>query len=278
MTKSLSVSSWLSNIMFWGRVAPVAAACALGSAGTAEAAAFVEGARTWPQGVVAYRIEPLLLKRAGATGSDCEGWRTWRSSAQASVVCRGMAEWARQTGVRFVAAKTTQRDALVIRDGAANTARLGYFPSGNYMTVALDTNYRSVLHELGHALGLIHEHQRNDRGDYIRLSPVIAHIMSKCLGSDLCRRISREYYTLPKATISSEYDPCSIMHYEPGLLAKYDARLTQSFSLTAKGQARWQACRVQFSSLPATCHTTIGKTCALSRMDIDVVRRLYGKR
>jgi Astacin (Peptidase family M12A) len=62
----------------------------------------------------------------------------------------------------------------------------------------------SLLHELCHALGMMHEHQREDRDDY-----VIFHPRARELGPD-------QYEKRDTASQTPTYDFQSLMHYPVG--------------------------------------------------------------
>ena len=63
-----------------------------------------------------------------------------------------------------------------------------------------------ILHELGHALGLIHEHQRPDRDGFVNIN--YSHLRPGGRGN--FERFSRSYVNYNVA-----YDYNSIMHYGP---------------------------------------------------------------
>ena len=72
-------------------------------------------------------------------------------------------------------------------------------------------NYRTVVHEMGHKLGLQHEHQRPDRDNFLRVNMT---------GSQY-DKIEEKYarflwwrWKTRSVTYSSTYDYMSIMHYQ----------------------------------------------------------------
>ncbi len=62
----------------------------------------------------------------------------------------------------------------------------------------------SLIHEICHACGMIHEHQRNDRNTYVRI--INANILAGEIGNFNIETNSRNRF---------DYDPNSIMHYGP---------------------------------------------------------------
>mgnify|MGYP001050912579 CR=1 FL=1 len=69
-----------------------------------------------------------------------------------------------------------------------------------------------VLHEFGHALGLLHEHQRGDRKEF-KQAELFAHLRAT-LGWDDSMSAQEVYKTFTLDPDSfTEYDPLSIMHY-----------------------------------------------------------------
>jgi hypothetical protein len=88
----------------------------------------------------------------------------------------------------------------------ANFAQLGYAPGPRLVSVFPTGATRSTcIHELGHSLGLYHEHQRPDRDDHIiiyeeRINPNFLDQFDVIPASEV--------------VLYSDYDIQSIMHYE----------------------------------------------------------------
>ncbi|MFT3996285.1 MAG: M12 family metallopeptidase [Asticcacaulis sp.] len=244
----------------------------LGVPGMAQAASVMTGVQPWRNGVVPYRIEADLLKQAGAAGEDCSGWKTWRNGP-ARHACRAMDDWTQHSGMRFVAGGS-RVDAVAIRTGAATTGTLGRLPMGNRVTIEPGVPYGSVLHEFGHVLGLMHEHQRPDRDVYLRIEPFLADLLKRCtVISEVCRDVRLSFPTV-SVKASTAYDPCSLMHYlaNQGPRHREDKRWSRIFTLTDKGKAALDTCVGQFARLPERCRK-VGQKCAISRLDAELVAR-----
>jgi|GEM_PF-3421970 len=123
------------------------------------------------------------------------------TATQWNNIVTAMNDFAAKSRVRFVV-RTTQADYVRIYPGndTCTVGRVGGMqdckPTGNIWQVA--------QHELGHAVGLHHEHQRADRDSHVRV---------------YLERTSRdtEFVTFGSttATMSGGYDFNSIMHYGP---------------------------------------------------------------
>lgn len=243
-------------------------------AGQAQAGAVMEHTRPWPKGEVPYRFTPDLLETAGAKGKDCAGWRKWRQ-AQAYQACKAMDEWQVAAGVRFYA--STRIDAITIKDGTGHrtAATVGRLPAGNMVMIERRASYGSVLHEFGHSLGLMHEHQRPDRDRYISLSPFLADYLKTCglTINAVCNDV-RLAFPMVKVKLSSPYDPCSLMHYLQNQAPRHreDPRWSRIFTLTGDGKAALKACLPQMARQPERCRK-IGQKCTVSREDAATVRR-----
>lgn len=243
------------------------------AAGQVHAGAVAEHARPWPKGEVPYRFTPDLLKAAGATGQDCSGWRKWRQ-AQAYMACKAMDEWQLAAGVRFYA--STRLDAITIKASRGQTsATVGRLPVGNTVNIEKRASYGAVLHEFGHSLGLMHEHQRPDRDRYISLSPFLADYLKTCgvTINAVCNDV-RLAFPIVKVKLSSSYDPCSLMHYLQNQAPRHpeDPRWSRIFSLTDDGKAALKSCLLQMVRQPERCRK-IGQKCMVSRDDAATVRR-----
>ena len=248
------------------------AAVAMMAAGQAQSGAVMEPTRPWPKGEVPYRFTPDLLKAAGAKGKHCTGWRQWRR-AHAYQACKAMDEWQVASGVRFYA--STRLDAITIQASRSQTsATVGRLPLGNVVNIEKGASYGSVLHEFGHSLGLMHEHQRPDRDRYISLSPFLADYLKTCgiTINAVCNDV-RLAFPIVKMKLSSSYDPCSLMHYLQNQAPRHreDRRWSRIFTLTGDGKAALQTCLPQMARQPERCRK-IGQKCTVSRDDAATVR------
>jgi hypothetical protein len=240
--------------------------------GVADAAAVAQGTQPWPRGEVPYQIDKGLLAQAGAAGTDCTGWTRWREG-RARKACQAMAEWQAASGVRFVA-DTRRFDRLAIIPGAGTDATPGHWPLGNRVRIESGATYGSVLHEFGHVLGLMHEHQRPDRDRYLVLAPFLRDDLAHCVGiSAVCRDVRLAFPVTPMQ-MASPYDPCSLMHYLANQAPRHreDGRWGHIFALTKAGEAAHALCVSQFVKLPARCGE-VGQKCTISRDDAAIVRR-----
>jgi len=102
----------------------------------------------------------------------------------------------------------------------------------------------ALLHEVGHAIGLLHEQQRGDRDQYV----------DTMFGN--LTKVDRTSFALPtfNRQVTGPYDYGSIMHYSP-------------FAFSAHGQAT-------MVTIPQGIE--IGQRNGYSAADIDTVHRLYG--
>ncbi|KAH7072074.1 hypothetical protein BKA63DRAFT_568004 [Paraphoma chrysanthemicola] len=141
-------------------------------------------------------------------------------------------------------------DALVIRRGPHNYGRgsLGYYKNGEQGRHILQQGLGnedfqilwSMAHELGHVFGLLHEHSRPDRDNYVQFNCINLAGFEEALKrayadgynkQDLCTREdvadrygfpSLEYMPDPQGWRSAEYDHDSIMHYPSQAHANVD--------------------------------------------------------
>ena len=255
----------------WGMVAMVWLL-----ASTAHAAAIQTGTQPWPKATVAYHFDAALLKAVGTKRQDCQGYLKWPASSQAFKACKAMDAWHWATGVIFVA-DSGRLDSLAIlpSHGDGTFATVGHLPLGNHMKIEAGASYGSVLHEFGHVLGLQHEHQRPDRDQYLTLAPFLQDDLVSCglTLSAVCNDV-RLAFPVVSMQMTSDYDPCSLMHYLSDQTPRHreDPRWGRIFTLTDKGQAALTACLPQFAKLPERCRK-VGQKCAISQMDAAIVSR-----
>ncbi len=149
--------------------------------------AFAGGVTLWPGGVVPYDFD---------AGVSAEHQRAFVDAAN---------DWSTFAAVTFVP-RTTQADYVHVQNmpsgggfsavgkvGGAQDFRIGPFA----------WNRGTLTHELGHTLGLVHEHQRSDRDNFVVLFP--ANLPGGVLDGN--------YVLLTTSDNQGAYDFLSIMHY-----------------------------------------------------------------
>ena len=133
------------------------------------------------------------------------------------------------------------KDSLMVvdEDGHACHSSLGYQPNYNYndydisgkIALAPDRCFKSgvgvIQHEFLHALGLSHEHQREDRDNYVtihwdNIEDGMARNFEKC-NKNQCQRFGLEY------------DYLSVMHYQKDTLSKGGNTITAGGNMHIAG-------------------------------------------
>ena len=172
--------------------------------------------RLWPSGIVPYVIDPEL--------------------SNPNDVLEAIQHWNENTVIRLVE-RTDQTNWVRFEPSDGCRAHVGMIGGEQKVFLSESCSVRAVIHEIGHAVGLWHEHQRNDRDTHVWIS------------SDPFNPKRSAYEQKGgRALDSGPYDYSSIMHYGGG--SGYIKTIPPSIVLGSR---------------------------VLSAGDIDGVSRLYGK-
>lgn len=170
-----------------------------GRAGETSVAASAFGSvgepQLWPGGVVPYEFDPAITPVQQQAFIDAAG------------------DWSAFANVAFVP-RTTQTDYVVVQPYAFSGGRADLGRIGGAQLIEINDaawNRGTLLHEMGHCLGLIHEHQRPDRDTFVVVQ--WANVAPGAEGN---------FILLPSAVVQGAYDFESVMHYARDALAASD--------------------------------------------------------
>ncbi len=131
-----------------------------------------------------------------------------------STLSQAMQDWESVADVLFVEVTPRSGAYKIIKVGENTwSSSIGENNSNCQMIFGSGGNkYSHITHELGHVLGLLHEHQRPDRDSYIRIlwDNIIAQFITNYEKLDNPLIIEEQY----------DYDYNSIMHYPANSFSK----------------------------------------------------------
>lgn len=146
----------------------------------------------WPGGIIPYEFDT--------------NWPT--TPAQRQTYLDGLREWELAANIRLVA-RTSQTNYLRLRFAFQSTTNTFLLNPPEPPTLTVDSLQRNQLtHEMGHALGLEHEHVRADRDGFISINT-----------TNLDPNAAALYAISSNATMTGSYDFESVMHYGRRLFA-----------------------------------------------------------
>ncbi|MBL4634950.1 MAG: hypothetical protein JKY56_13845, partial [Kofleriaceae bacterium] len=107
-----------------------------------------------------------------------------------------------------LAKRTNESDYLYIISGLGCSSRVGHRGGKQLLSLADACDAGAGIHEIVHAIGLIHEHARPKRDDFIRVE------WSNVVGGENGSFAKGNLALIQGAPTYSDYDPYSVMHYK----------------------------------------------------------------
>lgn len=206
----------------------------------------------WPSRVIAYEVAPTIQSnpRDPRNANIQQAVALWNAINIVQLRPTASASPAeRQRGmIRFV-------DHMADDSLFACMSPVGFRPQNGVQKVHVNPKCLSgnIAHEIGHALGLLHEHQRTDRGAFLQVNTSVP-------------MDTRNYAPLPGRPVGG-HNLCSIMHYA----ANATVPNRDWFKLTAAGDVAYRSCS---AAMAAGCRR-VGQRCQLSPGDVGAIRALY---
>jgi hypothetical protein len=131
-------------------------------------------------------------------------------NADTGVVYEAMREWTSKTKIRFIR-HTDETNFVRFSYGDGYGSFIGEVGNMQPLYFPKDPDKGNLMHEIGHLLGLWHEHCRPDRDRYVKI------IDGNIQAGFLCQFIQPVSNVV---TLNTTYDLNSIMHYPKNAFAK----------------------------------------------------------
>ena len=127
------------------------------------------------------------------------------SPAKQKAFLDGAAEWAMFANLHFIP-RTSQANYITIRENpllSGGQSAVGMVGGQQFLEIGPGAWSRAVIcHEIGHALGLVHEHQRSDRDSFVTI-----------LTNNILPGSEANFVKLANSLNTGAYDFLSVMHY-----------------------------------------------------------------
>ncbi len=158
----------------------------------------------------AYKIKGLnKLVNIGVIWPNATIFYTIDESLKGDVrVMNALLVWNAQSPVKFKKRENNEPNyVLFIKSADGTNSPLGMRGGKQEIRISDEqTSYGAVLHEMGHAAGLIHEHSRPDRNEHVKIHP-------ECISNYNDITVSHNYDLFRKCTTVGSFDVESIMLY-----------------------------------------------------------------
>ena len=157
----------------------------------------------WPAGIVPYRFDPTQVSNGTITAAKMQQFRD------------GVAEWAAFANLHFNEfTGTPPANFVTVQEMAGNeggfSSSVGRAGGEQFVQFGPNSwNRGTVCHEVGHAIGLYHEQQRDDRDTYVVI-----------LTQNITPGAAPNFAKLPGGSVAQgAYDFYSVMHYARNALS-----------------------------------------------------------
>lgn len=150
-----------------------------------------EPERRWPNATIPYRIDENLMNPERVT--------------------EAMKHWSDRTRVRFVRAEGHHTEYVYFKSTVEGCAsQIGMKKGGQKLIVGPQCTVGNLIHEIGHLLGLWHEHSREDRNQHITID-----------FSNIPEDVHKQFeQAIQESDDHGTYEYGSIMHYGSHAFAK----------------------------------------------------------
>lgn len=192
-----------------------------------------------------------------------------------AMVDDAMKIWERRSPIRFIH-DPTRDDVLLFEyleeEGSGRSSWIGKSGGRQYITLKQGANYGTVLHELGHSIGLFHNHSREDRDAYITIK--WENIRATSVFGVATRANFWNYsdwklgiFGLNDGQDVGPYDYESIMHYSSAAF-KYPTATCSEYDISGCTIIKRRCSR------PSDCYIA-GQRTHLTDLDSEGVYKLY---